>query len=167
LKYLILVGIIVACLLNVYASVGAADPWGVFASFRAGSFSVDGKMLAAVVLGGIVIGMFLVERFFCLFLCPMGAVFSLPPMVPIFLYNRNREECIPGCSLCIKTCPASISLGGSRSKHGECFQCGKCGAVCPKGNVRQGFRKLKGTEIWLVALKAAALFALCYFFLDV
>jgi polyferredoxin len=162
LKYLILVGVIVACLLRVYAAVSPADPWGLFASLRTGDFSMGGKMWAAVTLGLIVIGMVCVERFFCLFLCPLGAVFALLPQFPPMLYNRKKEACISGCTLCAKTCPASITLGETHSKYGDCFQCGKCSVKCPKNNIKQGFGKLKGTEIWLVILKSAILFALCY-----
>jgi polyferredoxin len=106
--------------------------------------------------------MVFVERFFCLFLCPMGAVFALLPLFPPLIFNRKKEACIPGCAQCTKTCPAAISLGEPHSKYGDCFQCGKCAVKCPKGNVRPGVRALEGTEIWLVALKSALLFALCY-----
>jgi polyferredoxin len=165
LKYLILIGVVIACLLNVYSFIGPADPWGLFASLRAGGaggLTLDGREWAAAALGAIVVGMLFVERFFCMFLCPMGAAFALLPMLPLTIYGRKKEDCIPGCSLCVRTCPASISLGEARGGYGDCFQCGKCAARCPKGNVRPGFRKLKGTEIWLAVLKAAALFAVCH-----
>jgi polyferredoxin len=162
LKYLILIGVVIACFLNVYASFSHADPWGLFASLRTGVFSIEGKEWAAVTLGLIVIGMIFVERFFCMFLCPLGAVFALLPMFPLMVFNRKKEGCIPGCTLCTKTCPASISLGEAHSKYDDCFQCGTCSMKCPKSNIRLGLRKLKGTEIWLVALKSAILFALCY-----
>jgi polyferredoxin len=162
LKYLVLSGIITACLLDVYPLVGRADPWEAFAVFRAGDFSLDGRGWMAVAFGLIAVGMLLVERFFCMFLCPLGAVFALLPMLPFTIYGRKREECIPGCSLCVRTCPASISLGGEHSRYGDCFQCGRCAVSCPKGNVRLGFRRLKGTEAWLAALKASVLFAVCY-----
>ena len=39
---------------------------------------------ALIILLIIVAGMLVCERFFCRFLCPMGAIFSLLPVLPIF-----------------------------------------------------------------------------------
>jgi polyferredoxin len=162
LKYVILIGIVVACLTGTYSSIGPADPWELFAAFRAGVFSISGRTYMAITLGAIVVGMLFVERFFCQFLCPMGAVFALMPMLPLTIFSRKKEACIKGCSLCTKTCPADIALGEPHSKYGECFQCGKCSVKCPKENIRLGFRRLKGTEIGLTVGKAAVLIAVCY-----
>jgi len=162
LKYVILIGILATCLTGTYSYIGQADPWELFGQFRAGNFSIGGQTYMAIALGLIIVGMLLVERFFCLFLCPMGAVFALMPMVPLTLFNRKKEECLKGCSLCVKNCPADISLGEPHSRHGECFQCGKCSVKCPKENVRLGFRKVKGTGIVLTLVKAALLLAVCY-----
>ncbi|MDR0596346.1 MAG: 4Fe-4S binding protein [Clostridiales Family XIII bacterium] len=161
-KYAVLAAIVVACVAGVYASVSGADPWGVFALIRAGNFSLAGREWAVAALGVIAVGMLFVERFFCMFLCPMGAVFDLLPMLPATTFNRVPEKCAKGCSLCTRACPAALSLGEGYGRHGECFQCGKCAAKCPTGSMRIGLRRLKGTEAWLTAAKAAVLFALCY-----
>jgi polyferredoxin len=161
-KYAVLAAILAACLLQRYSLVDGADPWYAFALLRAGNFDLSGKMWATVLLGLIFIGMLFVERFFCMFLCPLGAVFTLLPMLPFTLYNRKKEECIPGCARCVKACPAAISLGESDSKYGDCFQCGKCGAECPKSNIKSGFRKLRAAELWLAVPKAALLLAICH-----
>jgi len=162
LKYVLLIGIVAACLTGTYSYVSPADPWELFAFFRAGDFSISGRTYMAITLGLIVVGMVFVERFFCQFLCPIGAVFALMPMLPQTIFNREKEDCIKGCSICIKTCPADISLGEAHSKYGECFQCGKCSVKCPKANLRLGFRRLRGTEIALAVIKAALFIAVCY-----
>jgi polyferredoxin len=162
LKYVILIGIVAACLTGTYSDIGPADPWELFAAFRAGNFSLGGQIYMSITFGLIVIGMLFVERFFCQFLCPMGAVFALMPLFPLTIFNRKKEDCIKGCHLCVKTCPADISLGEVHSKYGECFQCGKCSAKCPRGNIRLGFRKWRGTEIALPVAKAALLIAVSY-----
>ncbi len=38
----------------------------------------------------ILVGMALEERFFCKFFCPMGAIFSLMPVLTPFSLRRNR-----------------------------------------------------------------------------
>jgi polyferredoxin len=140
-KYLVLIGILITCFTGTYSKISVADPWTLFASFRSGNFSLQGHLYAAIVLGIIVIGMCFVERFFCQFLCPLGAIFALLPMTPFAMFTRNKEQCIKGCTLCVKTCPASISLGDKGSRYGDCFQCGKCSIKCPKSNIQIGIRR--------------------------
>ncbi|MGN0241803.1 MAG: 4Fe-4S binding protein, partial [Candidatus Weimeria sp.] len=99
------------------------------------------------------------ERFFCRFLCPMGAVFALMPVLPVFSLHRDREDCIKGCRGCTSICPADIELPDvkSSSVRGECFQCGKCIDVCPKKHIRTGIRRLKGSEYIYTIIRAAVL----------
>ncbi len=143
LKYFILMGIIILILTGTYTFVGQADPWEIFASFRSGNFHLSGKIYAGILLGIIAVGMLFIERFFCMFLCPMGAIFALLPTLPLTAYNRSKKECIPGCTICTRTCPASITLGEENSRYSECFQCGKCMVKCPKECIRPGFRQLR------------------------
>lgn len=163
LKYFVLIGILAACLTGTYHYISAADPWELLASFWSSNINISSKtMYAAILLGLILIGMCLAERFFCQFLCPMGAIFALLPILPYTTFNRDSKECIKGCTICKKTCPASVTLGEPESRYGDCFQCGKCSIKCPKENVRLGYKKFKGTEVALTLAKAALLFAVCY-----
>ena len=117
------------------------------------------KYSSGRLFAGILVGMALCERFFCRFLCPMGAVFSLLPMLPIFSVRRKQEQCAKGCSACTRCCPADLTLpeAGSWSVNGECFQCQKCVDICPKKNAHSGIGKLRGNEIWFTILRAVVL----------
>ncbi|MCB6994550.1 4Fe-4S binding protein [bacterium 210820-DFI.6.37] len=159
IKYILLVGILALCFLGYYSKVSKADPWELFASFIAGNFSLKGFLWAGIALGIILIGMCLVERFFCQFLCPMGAVFALMPTIPASVLVKDKENCIKGCSLCKRTCPMELSL---EDPSGECIQCGSCTDACPKGNIGKGIKNRKGNEIAAVVIKAAILFGVCY-----
>ena len=159
-KYAVLAAILVLCFFGWYAKVSMADPWELFASFTSGSFSLSGHAAAACVLGAIIIGMCIVPRFFCQFLCPMGAVFAMMPVIPVSIVNKDSENCIKGCSACRRSCPASLDIDGF---SGDCFQCGACADTCPKGNIGLGEkRRFKGSEIILTIIKAGVLFAICY-----
>ena len=46
----------------------------------------------------ILLGMAVQPRFFCQFLCPMGAVFALLPVLPFARLHRQNDGCIPGCN---------------------------------------------------------------------
>lgn len=159
LKYVVLTGIVLMCFAGVYGKAKGTSPWDVFSMIRAGNFKLGGYIAGLVVLIVIIAGMCLEERFFCRNLCPMGAVFSLLPVLPFFALHRDRENCIKGCSACTKKCPSGIGLpeDGSPRVEGDCFQCQKCIDICPKGNIYTGIRILKGNEVWFTLLRALLL----------
>lgn len=158
LKYVILVGILVICVLGRQQAVNENSPWTVFSFLSAGNAVPDGKTIGIVLLILIVCGMAVQERFFCQFLCPMGAVFSLLPVIPLGQLIRNREQCIKGCSACSRVCPVHLELEEDSPRSGECIRCGKCSNICPKQNIHTGWFGLRGTEyIWTIAQAAALL----------
>ncbi|MBQ3664880.1 MAG: FMN-binding protein [Lachnospiraceae bacterium] len=82
----------------------------------------------------IVIGSVLIERFFCKYLCPLGAVFSLISRFRILKIKKPTEKCA-GCTFCSKKCSMSIPLSEyEKICSGECINCMKCVDACPKNN---------------------------------
>ena len=162
LKYVVLTVIVLMCFAGVYGKAKGTSPWDVFSMIRAGNFKLGGYIVGLLILILILAGMCLEERFFCRNLCPMGAVFSLLPVLPFFALHRDRENCIKGCSACTKKCPSGIGLpeDGSPKVEGDCFQCQKCIDTCPKGNIHTGIRSLKGNEIWFMLFRAILLAAI-------
>ena len=163
LKYIILVLIVMLCFGGVYGKVKGTSPWDVFSMLHAGNFHFRGYFPGVVLLLLIVAGMCVEERFFCRNLCPMGAIFSLLPVLPFFALHRDRENCIKGCSGCTKRCPSEIGLpeDGSLKVEGDCFQCQKCIDICPKKNIHTGIKGLKGNEFWFTILRALILLGIC------
>lgn len=160
LKYVVLFEIVICCLLDVYGRFAGSSPWDVFSMFTALNFKMAGYAVAIVLLILIILGMIAEERFFCKFLCPMGAVFVLLPILPFSVYRRDREKCIKGCSACKKQCPARIEIDGDGARMGECIGCNKCLDTCPKGNIGTGIKSLKGNETVFVIVKGVLLLAL-------
>lgn len=161
-KYVVLVIIIFLCFKGEFNSVQSANPWTVFSMLHAGNFQLGTYVPGIILLILIIIGMCLEDRFFCRFLCPMGAVFTLVPVLPVFGLVRDRDNCLKGCSACTKKCPSYIELPAVKKYEikGDCFQCQRCIDICPKKNVHTGIKKLRGNEIWFTILKAVILFAL-------
>lgn len=159
LKYAVLTLIVLLCFAGVYGKAKGTSPWDVFSMIRAGNFKLGGYIVGLVILIVILVGMCLEERFFCRNLCPMGAVFSLLPVLPFFALHRTRENCIKGCKACTKKCPSGIGLpeDGSPRVEGDCFQCQKCIDTCPKGNIHTGIQSFKGNEIWFTLFRALLL----------
>lgn len=140
MKYVVLALIILLCYWGTYSKLHGTSPWEVFSLLHARHFALEGYTIGLVLLILIMIGMFFEERFFCKFLCPMGAVFSLMPVLPFFALHRDRPDCLKNCECCTKSCPANIELptDGSYAVSGDCFQCGRCIGQCPVDNIHTG-----------------------------
>ncbi|WP_455194180.1 4Fe-4S binding protein [Eubacterium ramulus] len=164
-KYVVLVLLVVSCYTGVYSKTQGMSPWDVFSMLHAGNFKLGGYIVGLVILVLILVGMAFQERFFCRVLCPMGAVFSMLPVLPLFTLRRDRSECIRGCRACTMKCPSDIELAPDTAPElsGDCFQCQKCIDTCPKGNIHTGIRSLKGNEIWFTVLRAVLLLVLFNF----
>ncbi len=163
MKYVILAIILILCYLGAYSLLKGTSPWDVFSMLRAGNLGLASYITGTVFLVLIIIGMCVQERFFCHFMCPMGAVFSILPIAATFTLHRDRAGCIKGCGACEKTCPCDIGLpdDGSGRIPGDCFQCQKCNGICPKSNIHTGIRQLRGNELWFTGIRAAILIAIC------
>ncbi|MBR1781468.1 MAG: 4Fe-4S binding protein [Oscillospiraceae bacterium] len=159
-KYVILAAIIALCAFGLYDRLSGWNPWSVFSFFMALRFRLSGYWPGLVLLLLIVTGMAFRERFFCQFLCPMGAVFALLPQMPFAPLQRKPEQCIPGCQACKRQCPVDIKLEPDGFLNGECIGSERCAGVCPKNNLTRWDRKLLRSEAAAALVKAALFFVL-------
>lgn len=67
-----------------------------------------------------------IYRFFCRFICPLGAIYSLFCKISLLGVKLDKNKCID-CGLCIQGCKMDIKHVGDH----ECIQCGECISVCP------------------------------------
>jgi ferredoxin-type protein NapH len=79
-----------------------------------------------VFLAVIVISLFL-YRPFCRFICPFGAMVSIPALGSLFKIQRTGA-CI-SCRRCEQACPTNEAKKGDLK--GECYLCHRCLDVCP------------------------------------
>ena len=121
-----------------YSRLQGMSPWDVFSMLTTGRLPKSTYIVGTILLILIMIGMCTQERFFCQFLCPMGAVFAILPIFPGALFKRNRPNCAPKCTLCKKRCPAHLDIDGDTAHSGECICCHACTAVCPRKNIHLG-----------------------------
>jgi NosR/NirI family nitrous oxide reductase transcriptional regulator len=91
-------------------------------------------VLFAVAL--LVIGLF-IERFFCRYLCPLGAALAIPGHLRIFQWLRRYKECGTPCQICAKDCMVGAIHPEGNINTNECLYCLHCqvnyfdGHVCP------------------------------------
>ena len=67
-----------------------------------------------------------VYRFFCRFLCPLGALYGLFNKISFIGVKLDRPKCID-CGKCINKCKMDIKHVGDA----ECISCGECISDCP------------------------------------
>lgn len=162
IKYIVLGLIIVLCLTGLYTETQGSSAWDVFSLILAGNFHLRAYTVGCILLAVILVGMAFKERFFCLYLCPMGAIFSLLPMIPWCNMDRDRQVCPGKCGACKKACPAALDIDGDTPTSGECIQCGKCVQICPKKNIRSGIVRNWKDEIGWAVVEAALFVSLCF-----
>lgn len=80
-------------------------------------------VLYALVLLGI--GLF-VERFFCRYLCPLGAALAIPARIRIFDWLRRYRECGNPCKVCAVNCPVQAINPIGEISPNECVNCMNC-----------------------------------------
>jgi NosR/NirI family nitrous oxide reductase transcriptional regulator len=80
-------------------------------------------VLYAVAL--LVIGLF-IERFFCRYLCPLGAALAIPGRIRTFEWLRRWKECGSPCQRCAKDCPVQSIHPEGHINVNECIYCMHC-----------------------------------------
>ncbi len=79
----------------------------------------------------VILGLELVRRrFWCRYLCPLGALYALTGKAA--LTKRAVSDACIECGQCVRDCPTScISPDGHKTLNDECILCLDCQAVCP------------------------------------
>lgn len=162
-KYLLLIILIIIYGLGFTKRFQGTSPWEVFSMLYTGKIPDVTYFVGWILFVMILIGMCVKERFFCQYLCPMGAVFSWLPVLPTSVLDRDRDQCIPKCRACQIKCPVDMEIKQDQREGGECIQCLQCVDICPKQNIHMGISKIKGNEILFIILKIALFVGLCAF----
>lgn len=133
-KYVVLGSIIlVSCILE-STLFSSMSPWDAFAQLTDFPDILFTIPLGVLILVLITVGSFFIERFFCRYLCPLGAFFSLVSGFSIFKINKPTEKC-GKCRICTNNCSMGLQLYQKESiRGGECINCMKCVEACPRKN---------------------------------
>jgi len=75
------------------------------------------------------------RRFWCRYLCPLGAFLSF--LSPLGLFKRRVNQECNQCLKCLQACPmGAIEQDPKKMSLPECIQCRTCAQVCPQGAIR-------------------------------
>ena len=80
----------------------------------------------AIYAGGLVIGGVFVFKFFCRYLCPLGAAFAFVGLLRRWDWLPRRAECGDPCQLCRVKCRYNAIPKTGEIVYRECFQCLDC-----------------------------------------
>ncbi|MDU9005347.1 4Fe-4S binding protein [Sedimentitalea todarodis] len=82
----------------------------------------------AFVLAILAAGLF-IERFYCRYLCPLGAALAIPAKLKIFDWLRRRPQCGRECRLCEPKCTVGAIDPLGRINPNECVLCLRCQVI--------------------------------------
>lgn len=155
IKYVVL--IFIACFIwtSLITIPDGASPWDAIMQLTDPGYAFSNYLIGIIILVLITIGDLFVERFFCRYLCPLGAVFSILSKIRLINIRKNRSNCGP-CKACTLKCSMGIDLDSMDVvKSGECIQCFNCVAICPKQNANVMLNKRIANEYAVASIAVA------------
>lgn len=156
LKYVVLAGIVLlAWTFGISLLDGTANPWNVFGMLTSLSGWTDTAVLFSLgmlLLTLIAIGSLYIERFFCRYLCPLGAVFAIVSKFRLFKIRKPRANC-GSCRACTARCSMGIPLYRVNVvTSAECIDCMNCVEICPRGNATANPKPALAAAVAVVSL---------------
>jgi len=71
------------------------------------------------------------ERFWCRYVCPLGALLGVFSRLNVFKLRIDEERCIK-CGLCTTHCETqAVPYPNDKWRSAECVYCETCAAICP------------------------------------
>ncbi len=108
------------------------DPYFALFNFWSSEVAIGGLIVLGITL---LLSLF-IERPWCKYACPYGALLGITNLFRIFKIRRSESTCI-SCNLCTKTCPMNIPVSElTVVRNHQCITCMECTseAVCPVAN---------------------------------
>lgn len=105
------------------------DPYHALFNLWSSEIAVGGVIVLAVTL----LASLFVERPWCKYACPYGALLGLTNLFRVFKIRRKAEAC-KSCGLCTRNCPMNLPVdSASVIRDPQCISCLECTGegVCP------------------------------------
>ncbi|WP_210306175.1 regulatory protein NosR [Brucella daejeonensis] len=67
-----------------------------------------------------------IERFYCRYMCPLGAALAIPGRIRMFEWLKRWSECGSPCQRCAKECPVEAIHPEGQINVNECIYCMHC-----------------------------------------
>ena len=108
-------------------------------------------------VGALLFAGLFIERFYCRYLCPLGAALAIPARIAMFHWLKRYRNCGDPCHLCAQDCMVQAIDPMGEINPNECLHCLNCQTmyfnekVCPvviqkMAKVRKGEKASKGNS---------------------
>jgi ferredoxin len=136
LKYIVLAVFIALTWGTVDLAMRPYDPWVAWQHLTSAELLTEMGIGSGVLLLALV-GSVVYDRFFCKYLCPMGAALGLMSKVSLLGVTRDADACID-CKICDRACPMNITVSEATTvRDTECISCSECVTACPAAGALQ------------------------------
>ncbi len=125
LKYLVLLGVLIASTMTVYPPLWAFCPARALFSFH-----LTTPLLWSVLITFLITSM-LVQRFWCKYLCPLGVLRAVSNKIAPLRIFIDQDRCT-SCHRCDADCPVDIAPIPENMRSLECVQCLECLETCTR-----------------------------------
>ena len=78
---------------------------------------------------------FLIGRFWCRYVCPLGGILGVFNRVSILKLKLDMNKCTK-CRKCLSVCPVNIREPEDIENSSDCIRCARCVDACPDGAIR-------------------------------
>jgi len=132
LRYIMLIWVLYATAMSGKLAFGDIDPYYALFNFWTGEVAITGL----TVLGITLLASLAVERPWCKYVCPYGALLGITNLFSIFAIRRRESTCT-SCNLCTRGCPMNIPVHEVKVvRNHQCIGCLECTseAICPIDN---------------------------------
>lgn len=100
-------------------------------------------LVVAAILGA---GLF-IERFYCRYLCPLGAGLAIPAKLKVFDWLKRRPQCGRECRMCETKCTVGAIDALGRINANECVLCLRCQVIMNDGTQCPVLKRRARTEM--------------------
>lgn len=128
-KYAVLALITLTAWITLKLWISPYDPYAAFAHIWTGAELLNENLVGFIILIVVLVASVWIDRFFCRYLCPAGALYGIVGKLSPF--KVKHDACVM-CGKCSKVCPMGIDVAHTdRVTSPECIACGACVSACP------------------------------------
>jgi polyferredoxin len=96
-----------------------------------------GSLLGWSAIVGLITLSFAVERAWCRYLCPLGALLAVTNKISLWRIRKDEVRCA-SCGLCDRACPVDLDVLREVEEGAECIRCRSCVRACPREGALRG-----------------------------